>query len=126
MVTEYGMSAKLGAVKFGTGDGEPFLGRDMGHQRDYSEDDRRADRRRGARADRGGARRGLGDPGRSTATCSTTWCCELMDKETLTKDDLERILAPVRKRPPHNASFRGFGKRTPPTGRRSTPAELRI
>ena len=37
MVTEYGMSAKLGAVKYGQNDGEPFLGRTMGHQRDYSE-----------------------------------------------------------------------------------------
>ncbi|MEO8888333.1 MAG: cell division protein FtsH, partial [Jatrophihabitantaceae bacterium] len=37
---------------------------------------------------------------------------ELAEKETLAKDDLERILAPVRKRPPHN-SFGGFGKRTP-------------
>ena len=38
MVTEYGMSTKLGAVKYGTGDAEPFMGRDYGHQRDYSED----------------------------------------------------------------------------------------
>ncbi|MEY2456450.1 MAG: cell division protease FtsH, partial [Acidimicrobiaceae bacterium] len=38
MVTEYGMSQKLGAVKYGTGDAEPFMGRDYGHQRDYSED----------------------------------------------------------------------------------------
>src|ERR1043166_7764463 len=38
MITEYGMSAKLGAVKYGTGDAEPFLGRDYGHPRDYSED----------------------------------------------------------------------------------------
>ena len=38
MVTEYGMSSKLGAVKYGTSDAEPFLGRDYGHQRDYSED----------------------------------------------------------------------------------------
>ena len=37
MITEYGMSAKLGAVKYGVGDGEPFLGRTMGHERDYSE-----------------------------------------------------------------------------------------
>jgi cell division protease FtsH len=37
---------------------------------------------------------------------------ELVEKETLAKDDLERILAPVRKRPPHN-TFAGFGKRTP-------------
>ncbi len=40
------------------------------------------------------------------------WCCELVEKETLAKEDLERILAPVRKRPPHN-TFTGFGKRTP-------------
>ena len=38
MVTEYGMSERLGARKFGTGDGEPFLGRDMSHTRDYSEE----------------------------------------------------------------------------------------
>ncbi|WP_283139264.1 ATP-dependent zinc metalloprotease FtsH [Rhizohabitans arisaemae] len=37
MVTEYGMSEQLGARKFGTGTGEVFLGRDMGHERDYSE-----------------------------------------------------------------------------------------
>jgi cell division protease FtsH len=37
---------------------------------------------------------------------------ELVEKETLSKEDLERILAPVRKRPPHN-TFTGFGKRTP-------------
>ena len=38
MVTEYGMSADIGAVKLGQSQGEVFLGRDMGHQRDYSED----------------------------------------------------------------------------------------
>jgi cell division protease FtsH len=37
MVTEYGMSADVGAVKLGQSSGEMFLGRDMGHQRDYSE-----------------------------------------------------------------------------------------
>ncbi|MFF2387878.1 ATP-dependent zinc metalloprotease FtsH [Agromyces sp. NPDC058104] len=38
MVTEYGMSANVGAVKLGQSQGEVFLGRDMGHQRDYSEE----------------------------------------------------------------------------------------
>ncbi|MCB1282583.1 MAG: cell division protein FtsH, partial [Salinibacterium sp.] len=38
MVTEYGMSSDIGAVKLGSGSGEVFLGRDMGHQRDYSEE----------------------------------------------------------------------------------------
>ena len=37
MVTEYGMSEQVGAIKLGQSQGEPFLGRDMGHQRDYSE-----------------------------------------------------------------------------------------
>jgi cell division protease FtsH len=38
MITEYGMSERLGARRFGTGDGEPFLGREMSHSRDYSEE----------------------------------------------------------------------------------------
>ncbi len=37
MVTEFGMSERVGAIKLGQTQGEPFLGRDMGHQRDYSE-----------------------------------------------------------------------------------------
>ena len=37
MVTEYGMSTEVGAIKLGQSSGEVFLGRDMGHQRDYSE-----------------------------------------------------------------------------------------
>ena len=38
MVTEYGMSERLGARKFGSGDAEPFLGMDRSHSRDYSEE----------------------------------------------------------------------------------------
>jgi cell division protease FtsH len=38
MVTQFGMSQRLGALKFGSDSGEVFLGRDMGHQRDYSEE----------------------------------------------------------------------------------------
>ncbi len=37
MVTQYGMTERLGAIKLGTSDSEPFLGRDYGNQRDYSE-----------------------------------------------------------------------------------------
>ncbi|GAA4684565.1 ATP-dependent zinc metalloprotease FtsH [Nocardioides nanhaiensis] len=37
MVTQYGMTERLGAVKLGSDNSEPFLGRDMGHSRDYSE-----------------------------------------------------------------------------------------
>jgi cell division protease FtsH len=38
MVTEYGMTERLGAIKLGDNNSEPFLGRDLGHSRNYSED----------------------------------------------------------------------------------------
>ena len=38
MVTQYGMTERLGAIKIGEPAGEPFMGRDMGHTRNYSED----------------------------------------------------------------------------------------
>ncbi|MEA5454781.1 ATP-dependent zinc metalloprotease FtsH [Sinomonas sp. JGH33] len=37
MVTQYGMSERVGAVKLGQGGGEPFLGRDAAHERNYSD-----------------------------------------------------------------------------------------
>ena len=111
MVTEYGMSSKLGAVKYGTSDSEPFLGRDYGHQRDYSED---------IAADIDSEVRDLIEAAHDEAweilvqyrDALDAMVRELVEKETLAKEDLERILAPVRKRPPHN-TFSGFGKRTP-------------
>ena len=68
MVTQYGMTERLGAIKLGDSQGEPFLGRDMGHSRNYSEDVA-ADRRRGDQAaarDRppGGLRHPRGEPRR--------------------------------------------------------------
>jgi cell division protease FtsH len=37
MVTQYGMTEEIGAIKLGSNESAPFLGRDYGHQRDYSE-----------------------------------------------------------------------------------------
>ena len=37
MIAKYGMSEELGPVTYGRDESEPFLGRDMGHIRDYSE-----------------------------------------------------------------------------------------
>jgi cell division protease FtsH len=111
MVTEFGMSSKLGAVKYGTSDSEPFLGRDYGHTRDYSED---------IAADIDTEVRDLIEAAHDEAweilvqyrDALDEMVLELVERETLSKEDLERILAPVRKRPPHN-TFTGFGKRTP-------------
>ena len=37
MVTDWGMSQKIGPVSFKTGDDDPFLGREMHQQRNFSE-----------------------------------------------------------------------------------------
>ncbi|UKA50111.1 ATP-dependent zinc metalloprotease FtsH [Arthrobacter sp. FW305-123] len=37
MVTQYGMSERVGAVKLGQGGGEPFLGRDAAQERNFSD-----------------------------------------------------------------------------------------
>ena len=37
MVTQYGMTSRLGAVRFGSDDREPFVGMEMGQQRGYSD-----------------------------------------------------------------------------------------
>ena len=124
MITEYGMSAKLGAVKYGQKDSEPFLGRDYGHQRDYSET---------VATDIDSEVRQLIEMAHDEAweilveyrDVLDDLVLELMEKETLGKEDLARIFAHVAKRPPHN-TYAGFGRRAPsdkpPV---MTPAELR-
>jgi cell division protease FtsH len=37
MVTQYGMTEAIGAIKLGSDGSEPFMGRSYGHERDYSE-----------------------------------------------------------------------------------------
>ena len=123
MITEYGMSSKLGAVKYGQKESEPFLGRDYGHQRDYSET---------VATDIDAEVRQLIEMAHDEAweilneyrDVLDDLVLELMEKETLSKDDLARIFAPVAKRPPHN-TYAGFGRRAPsdkpPV---MTPAEL--
>jgi cell division protease FtsH len=126
MVTQYGMSARLGAIKFGTSNNEPFLGRDMGHTRDYSEDVAHI----------------IDDEVRALIESAhdEAWdilvehrdalddlVLGLMEKETLNKEEVARILAPVKKRNPHNVYLVGgkrqVGKRKPPV---LTPAEIEL
>ncbi|MDQ3735779.1 MAG: ATP-dependent zinc metalloprotease FtsH [Actinomycetota bacterium] len=111
MVVEYGMSAKLGAVKYGSGDAEPFMGRDMGHAREYSD---------AVAADIDAEIRALIELAHDEAwdilveyrTVLDNLVLELMDKETLTREDLARIAEGVSKRP-SMAPYEGFGRRAP-------------
>jgi cell division protease FtsH len=123
MVTQYGMSSKLGAVKYGSTDSEPFLGRDMGSRPDYSD---------AVAADIDGEVRALIETAHDEAweilveyrDALDALVLELLDKETLSHEDITRICAGVIKRP-SMAPYNGFGKRTP--SQRPpvlTPAEL--
>jgi cell division protease FtsH len=111
MVTEYGMSSRLGAVKYGQTDGEPFLGRTMGHERNYSEK---------VAADIDAEVRGLIEIAHDEAweilveyrDVLDSIVQELMEKETISQTDMARICARVVKRPPM-APFSGNGKRSP-------------
>jgi cell division protease FtsH len=111
MVTEYGMSERLGARKFGTGDGEPFLGREMSHARDYSEEIASA----------------IDDEVRRLIESAhdEAWeilvqyrdvldnlVLQLLEHETLSREQVLEIFSPVHKRPTRG-SYTGYGKRLP-------------
>ena len=125
MVTEYGMSAKLGAVRYGQEQGDPFLGRSMGNHSDYSAeiaseiDD---EVRRLIEAAHTEAWAILSEYRDTLDTLAS----ELLDKETLTRKDLELIFSHVEKRS-RITTFNEFGERTPsdkpPV---KTPGELAI
>ncbi len=111
MVTQYGMSDSLGALKFGQDSGEVFLGRDMGHQRDYSEEV-------AARIDEEVRR--LIEAAHDEAfevlvqyrDVLDDLVLRLMDQETLSKDEVLDVFSPVRKRA-SRGSWNGTGRRRP-------------
>jgi cell division protease FtsH len=113
MVTQYGMSSKLGAVKYGTSGDEPFLGRSYGHERDYSDT---------IAAEIDSEVRSLIELAHDEAyeilveyrDVLDNIVLELIEKETISTADMTRICARVTKRPPMSP-FNGFGKRTPST-----------
>jgi len=125
MVTEYGMSARLGAVRYGQEQGDPFLGRSMGQASDYSHE----------------VAREIDEEVRNLIEAAHTeaWSIlneyrdaldvlagELLEHETLTRKDLERILASVEKRP-RITTFDDFGERIPSDKPPiKTPGELAV
>ena len=123
MVTQYGMSERIGAVKLGTDTGEPFLGRDMGHQRDYSEDLARI-------VDE--EVRTLIDAAHDEAweilheyrDVLDALVLELLEHETLNEAEIARVFTPVVKRQPRDvwlsAERRTVSDRPPVR----TPAEI--
>jgi cell division protease FtsH len=111
MVTEYGMSARLGAVRYGQDHGDPFLGRSMGHAADYSlEVAREIDEE--VRALVEAAHTEAWDILQHYRDVLDVLVAELVEKETLQRADLARIFAAVDKRPRITA-FNDFGGRTP-------------
>src|ERR1700728_1329886 len=109
MVTEYGMSERLGARKFGTGDGEPFLGREMGHSRDYSEEI--------ASAIDEEVRRLIESAHDEAWEILVQYrdvldnlVLQLIEHETLSRDQVLQIFSPIRQRP-SRGSYTGYGKR---------------
>ncbi|HEX7661060.1 MAG TPA: ATP-dependent zinc metalloprotease FtsH [Pseudonocardiaceae bacterium] len=111
MVTEYGMSARLGAVRYGQDQGDPFLGRSMGHQPDYSlEVAHEIDEE--VRALIEAAHTEAWEVLNTYRDVLDDLVLELLEKETLHRKDLERVFARVEKRPRITA-FNDFGGRTP-------------
>ena len=123
MVTEYGMSARLGAVRYGREQGDPFLGRSMGHQADYSlEVAHEIDEE--VRALIEAAHTEAWEILNTYRDVLDELVAEVLERETLQRKDLERIFARVEKRPRITA-FNDFGGRTPSDKPPiKTPAEL--
>jgi cell division protease FtsH len=96
MVTQYGMTSAIGAIKLGGGNSEPFMGRDYGHQRDYSENiagivDREI------RTLIENAHQEAFDVLVANRKILDEMVIELLEKETLNKDEIAVIFKKVKK-----------------------------
>ncbi|GAA3840244.1 ATP-dependent zinc metalloprotease FtsH [Streptomyces chiangmaiensis] len=113
MVTQYGMTERLGAIKFGGDNTEPFLGREMAHQRDYSEEV-------AALVDEEvkklieNAHNEAWEILVENRDVLDNLVLALLEKETLGKEEIAEIFAPIVKRPPRPA-WTGSSRRTPST-----------
>ena len=97
MVTQYGMTERLGAIRLGEANSEPFLGRDIGHTRNYSEDvaavvDQETKKLLAA------AHQEAFDILEENRDVLDTLVLELLDQETLDKAEVARIFEPLRRR----------------------------
>ena len=92
MVTQYGMTERLGAIRYGKEEGEVFMGRDLGHTRDFSEEIAAAidDEVRGLIE---AAHQEAYDILVSNRDVLDHLVLELLDKETLNKAAVEAIFA---------------------------------
>ncbi|MFF3228751.1 ATP-dependent zinc metalloprotease FtsH [Nocardia suismassiliense] len=125
MVTEYGMSSRLGAVRYGQEAGDPFLGRSMGQSSDYSHevagaiDEEVRNLIEAAHTEAWAILNEYRDVLDVLATA-------LLERETLHRKELEGLLASVEKRPRITA-FNDFGDRVPSTKPPvKTPGELAL
>ncbi|HYO40536.1 MAG TPA: ATP-dependent zinc metalloprotease FtsH [Nocardioidaceae bacterium] len=113
MVTEYGMTERLGAIKLGENSSEPFLGRDLGHQRNYSEDV-------AAVVDAetkqllANAHQEAFDILVENRDVLDSLVVALLEKETLDKAEIARVFEPLRRRPARPA-WTGSPTREPST-----------
>jgi cell division protease FtsH len=113
MVTQYGMSQRLGAIKLGENNAEPFLGRDMGHQRNYSEevagviDDE-------VKALISAAQQEAHDALEQNREVLDALVLALIDKETLDKEQVATVFAHLQRRPVRPA-WTGSPDRSPST-----------
>ena len=111
MVTQYGMTEAIGAIKLGTDASEPFMGRDYGHQRDYSENV-------AAIVDREirklieTAHQEAYDILEANRTILDDMVLELLEKETLNKEEIAAIFAKV-KSWPNRPAWTGSENRLP-------------
>ena len=111
MVTQYGMTEAIGAIKLGTDSSEPFIGRDYGHQRDYSEN---------VAATVDAEIRKLIENAHQEAfdilvenrTTLDAMVLQLLDKETLNKEEIAAIFAKVSSWP-RRPSWTGSATRIP-------------
>ncbi|MCY7401519.1 MAG: ATP-dependent zinc metalloprotease FtsH [Nocardioides sp.] len=111
MVTQYGMSDRLGAIKLGDSTSEPFMGRDMGHQRNYSEEvaaviDEEVKKLLST------AHQEAFDTLEKNRDVLDALVLELLDKETLDKAQIAEIFIPLRLHPERPA-WTGSDRRTP-------------